>query len=277
MPFFDTPLSGVEHVPPAPSAGLIVLHGLAEHTGRYERPIAHLAASGLACFAYDQRGHGRSPGARADVERFSLFADDFATIRAGIAARYPQLPLFVWAHSLGSIVALLSALDPRNDLAGVITTGCAARAVPSLPLTVYSAACKLTALLPTVRVNPGLEVEWLSHDQTVQQAYLQDPLVQKKVSLHLLLELGRTCGHVLENASSIRVPWLAVHGAEDRIAPPEGSKQLIRRLGSPDKQLRIEPGLRHEVHNETEPAATQFLDLILGWIRERTRILRTDS
>lgn len=264
-------------MPSAPFAGLIVLHGLAEHSGRYERHIAHLATAGLACFAYDQRGHGRSPGARADIDRFSLFADDFASIRAGIGASYPQLPVFVWAHSLGSIVALLSALDSRNGLAGVITTGCAVRAVPPLPLPVYMAACKLTAVLPTVRVDPGLHVEGLSHDPEVQQAYLRDPLVQQKVSLRLLFELGRACRHVLENASAIRTPWLAVHGAEDPIAPPEGSKQLIERLGSRDKLLRIEPGLRHEVHNEVEPAATRFLDSMAGWIRERTRPLHTDN
>jgi alpha-beta hydrolase superfamily lysophospholipase len=273
VPFFDTPLAGVQQVPSAPSAILIVLHGLAEHCGRYERQIAHLAATGLACFAYDQRGHGRSPGARADIARFSLFADDFAGVRAGIGRRYPQLPVFVWAHSLGSIVALLSALDPRNQLAGVITTGCAIRAVPPFPAPVYALASTLTALLPTLRIDPGLDVEGLSHDPGVQQAYLQDPLVQKKVSLHLAFELGRTCRHVLANAPSIQVPWLAVHGAGDPIAPPEGSKELIERLGSRDKQLRIEPGLRHEVHNELEPAATQFLQLMAGWIRERTRPL----
>jgi alpha-beta hydrolase superfamily lysophospholipase len=279
MSFFDTPLIGIERVPQAPSACLIVLHGLAEHCGRYVAPIDYVAASGIACFAYDQRGHGRSPGTRADIVRFSQFADDFATIRAGIAARYPHLPVFLWGHSLGSIVALRSALDPRNSLAGVITTGCPVCAVPgwSLPTSVWAFACKLVAALPTLRVQPGLPVEALSHDQKIQYDYLHDPLVQKKVTVRLLVELGSACAYVLQQASSIHAPWLAVHGAEDSIAPPQGSQRLVARLGSFDKQVLIRPGLFHEVHNEAEPAASQFRELISHWIRERTVPQHTDN
>jgi alpha-beta hydrolase superfamily lysophospholipase len=279
MSYFNTSLVGIERIPQAPAACLIVLHGLAEHCGRYEVPIASVAASGIACFAYDQRGHGRSPGSRADIERFSQYADDFATIRAGISARYPQLPIFLWGHSLGSVVAICSALDQRNLLAGVITTGCPVCAVPgwSSPLPVWGFARKLVAALPTLRVRPGLPVEALSHDAKVQQDYLRDPLVQEKVSVRLLVELGSTCASVLQQAPSIRVPWLAVHGAEDSIAPPQGSQRLVARLGSSDKQLLMQPGLFHEVHNEAEPAASQFRELLSHWIRARTRPLHTDN
>jgi acylglycerol lipase len=277
--YFNTPLFGIEHIPESPSACLIVLHGLAEHSGRYEATIASIAASGIACFAYDQRGNGRSPGARSDIEHFSQYADDFATIRAGVAARYPKLPIFLWGHSLGSIVAICSALDPRNTLAGVITTGCPVCAVPgwSSPERVWSALRKVAAVLPTVRIRPGFPIEALSHDVQVQQDYLQDPLVQQKVAVRLIVELGSTCASVLREIPSIRIPWLAVHGAEDSIAPPQGSQRLVASLGSSDKQLLMKPGLRHEVHNESAPAAAQFRELISHWIRERTPPLHTDT
>jgi alpha-beta hydrolase superfamily lysophospholipase len=262
-------LSGTEFAPPNPSACLIVLHGLAEHRGRYELPMQHFAASGIACIAYDQRGHGRSPGARADVQHFSQFADDFATIRCGVAARYPRLPIFVWGHSLGSIVALCSALDPRNTLSGAITTGCAVRALPALPVRAWCWTSALAGVLPTIRVNPGLTVQFLSRDPKVQQDYLRDPLVQQTVAVRLLAELACACGRVLHYAPAIRIPWLAVHGADDPIAPPAGSRDLVARLGSTDKQLVIEPGLLHEVHNEAEPAATRFRERVVSWIRER--------
>lgn len=279
MSYFNSSLVGIERVPPEPSACLIVLHGLAEHCGRYEATIAAIADADIACFAYDQRGHGRSPGARADIEHFSQFADDFATIRAGIAARYPRLPIFLWGHSLGSIVAICSALDTRNSLAGVITTGCAVCAVPgwSSPQLIWAPARALVAALPTLRIDPGLSVEALTHDLKVQQDYLRDPLVQKKVAVRLLVELGSACSLVLRQAQSIRVPWLAVHGAADSIAPPEGSRRLVARLGSPEKQLLIQPGLFHEVHNEAEPAASQFRKLISQWIEARTARLHTDK
>jgi acylglycerol lipase len=272
MSFFTTPLFGMQRVPSEPWACLIVLHGLAEHCGRYQVPIDFLAAAGIAVFAYDQRGHGRSPGPRADIGHFSEFAADFATIRAGIAAQYPQRPVFLWGHSLGSIVALCSALDSRNSLAGVITTGCPLFAVPgwSAPRVVWTAARKLAGVLPTLRIQPGLRAEALSHDPRVQQEYLRDPLVQKSVTIRLLAELAGCCVEMLQNVRSIRTPWLAVHGADDSIAPPEGSKYLIDWLGSADKQLLMQPGLFHEVHNEIAPAAERFRESILHWMRERS-------
>lgn len=253
------------------TACLIVLHGLGEHSGRYHIPMQHLAAAGISCLAYDQRGHGRSPGPRADIRHFTQFADDFAAVCLAAVARHAGLPVFVWGHSLGSIVALCGALDPRNPLAGAITSGCAVRAVPALPGLIWSCTSALAAALPTIRLNPGLAAEALSHDPQVQRDYLHDPLVQRGASLRLLAQLARACGEVLRAAPSIRIPWLAVHGAEDHIAPAAGSRELVARLGSRDKTLVIEPGLRHEVHNEIEPAATRFRDRLATWIQARIR------
>ena len=121
-----------------------------------------------------------------------------------------------------------------------------------------------------MRIQPGLKAEALSHDPNVQQDYLRDPLVQKRVTIRLLVELGGSCVELLESVRSIRTPWLAVHGAEDSIAPPAGSQHLIERLGSTDKQLLMQPGLFHEVHNETAPAAERFREMILHWTRQRS-------
>jgi acylglycerol lipase len=268
-PFPDTGLHAIECLATHPAACLIVLHGLGEHSGRYHLPMQHLAAAGITCLAYDQRGHGRSPGPRADIVRFAHFADDFAAACSAAATRHAGLPVFVWGHSLGSIVALCGALDRRNRLAGAITSGCAVRAVPVLPGVVWSCAAALASVLPTIRVKPGLAAQALSHDPQVQREYLRDPLVQHTASLRLLAQFARTCRVVLHAAPSIRIPWLAVHGAEDGIAPPAGSRELVARLGSSDKTLVIEPGLRHEVHNETEPAATRFRDRLVEWIGAR--------
>ena len=269
MSFYGTPLVGLEYIPSAPRAALIVMHGLSEHIGRYLPCMEYFEAHGLACFGYDQRGHGQSPGIRGDIEQFSQLTQDFRTIRRGIGARFAKLQLFVWGHSLGSIVALWAAADAENSLTGVVTTGCAARAVPRLPLPFWNSACALAAALPAIRWNPGLAARGLSHDPRVEEAYRRDPLVQERVTLRLLIQLARACNAGLEEAPSIHVPWLAIHGGADRIAPPEGSRELVRLLGSADKQLVIEPGLYHEVHNEAERAATRFRERVLQWTSER--------
>jgi alpha-beta hydrolase superfamily lysophospholipase len=127
----------------------------------------------------------------------------------------------------------------------------------------------LASVLPAIHVNPRLAAAALSHDLRVQQDYLHDPLVQHTVSVRLLAQLARACGRTLHEASNIRIPWLAIHGGEDRIAPPAGSRELLQRMASADKTLVVEPGLRHEVHNESEPAATRFRNRVVEWIQAR--------
>jgi alpha-beta hydrolase superfamily lysophospholipase len=137
--------------------------------------------------------------------------------------------------------------------------------------------CAIAAALPAIRWNPGLAEKRLSHDPRVAEEYAHDPLVQSRITLRLLVQLARSCNAGLHKAPSIRVPWLAVHGGSDRIAPPQGSRELIERLGVTDKQLVIEPGLYHEVHNEAEPAATRFRERLLAWASERIRPPATED
>lgn len=270
MSYFDTPLVGIQHVPPNPRACLIVLHGLAEHHGRYIPTIESVAAAGIACFAYDCRGHGRSPGARGDIERFSSFAEDFRAICAGVARAHPGLPLFVYGHSLGSIVAIQVALDRANRLAGVIVTGTAVRAVPDWPPALWKIARHAAGVAPWLRVPLPLKAEALTHDLKIRQEYLNDPLILKKATVRLLTELGLACDDSLRRAPEIQVPWLAIHGELDTIAPVRGAQIFIDRLGAADKQLHIYPGLLHEVQNEAEPSLSHFRHQVIEWMRERT-------
>ena len=244
-----TPLFGEALLPAQPVAGLVIVHGISEHGGRYRAAMSSFAAQGIACFAYDQRGHGRSPGERADIERFGQFSDDLHEVVQGVAAARAGLPLFLWAHSMGSLVTLDAGARIAGQVRGIATSGCPiaayARAAPFLmpPLRFVS------RLAPRARVSSFLGVKELSHDTAVQRAYAEDPLVERAVTL--------------------RLPWLAMHGSEDRIAPPQGSRELMSLLASEDKQLVIYPGQRHEVHNELEPARSQFLGTLAQWVRER--------
>jgi alpha-beta hydrolase superfamily lysophospholipase len=265
-----TPLFGEALVPPQPVAGLLIVHGISEHCGRYRAAMTSLAPLGVACFAYDQRGHGRSPGERADIERFQQFADDLHSIVVGVRSAKPALPLFVWAHSMGALVALQAGAAIAGQVRGIATSGCPiaayARSAPLLmpPLRLIS------NLAPRVRVSSFLGVKELSHDEAVQRAYREDPLVERAVTLRLLAAVAAACQTGRDAARQLRMPWLAVHGSEDRIAPPQGSRDLVGLLGSEDKQLVIYPGLRHEVHNEVEPTRSEFFGALAQWVRERS-------
>ena len=264
--FHGTDLVGDDFIPANARAGLLIVHGMAEHRGRYVDAVRRLTANGLACFTFDLRGHGESPGDRADIDSFQSFVDDLLAIRAGIEQQHPQLPLFIWAHSLGTIIAIRCVEQRGAPLRGVITSGCPIAVFQRVPAPLRGALVALCMPFSAVHVNPGLPAEALSHSREVQASYVADPRIPGKVTVRLLIELENACRMALANAGSISLPWLAMHGAADNIAPPQGSQQLVDALGSRDKTLQLFTGMRHEVHNEIEPTPSEFYARMLHWI-----------
>ena len=266
-----TQFPGYETLPDGARAGLIIVHGIAEHGARYRHVAAALAAKNIASFVYDQRGHGEYPGPRTHVSDFAEFARDLSAIGASVQARFPALPMFVWGHSMGSVVVTLAAVENLNFARGIITTGCALDAMPKLD-GIGGAALKLASLLaPRTRISLRIDASVLMQDLEEQRKHMSDPLVPRTASLRLLYGFALACRNCYAGATGIRVPWLAVHGASDKVCPVSGSEKLIEALGSRDKQLVIYPGLLHEVHNEDADSRAAFFDLMSRWILERTQ------
>jgi alpha-beta hydrolase superfamily lysophospholipase len=260
---------GFEVVPPEPKAGLIVVHGIAEHAERYRHVAEALASRGIACFAYDQRGHGKHPGVRTHVADFAQFAADLESVGENIRARHASLPLFVWGHSMGSIVVTLAAVDGLRWARGIITTGCALDALPKLDGVVGGALRLAAALAPRLRISLGIDATALMQVEEFQREHMNDPLVPRTASLKLLYGFALACRRCRTEARKITLPWLAVHGEADKVCPVSGSRALLAALGSSDKQLVTYPGLLHEVHNEDERSRAELFELMTRWMRER--------
>jgi alpha-beta hydrolase superfamily lysophospholipase len=263
-----THLHGESLVPARSSAALLIVHGIGEHGGRYRAAMRDLGGHSVACFVYDQRGHGLSPGPRGDIERFALLVEDATAIARGVRQESPNLPLFLWGHSMGSLVATLAVAGLGEELSGVITSGCPIDAYGRLMRWSLPALQFLSRAMPGLRISGVFSASDLSHDMSVQRAYDEDPLVEHSATLRLMTGIATACREVGELAPTLKAPWLAVHGKDDCIAPPSGSERLIAVLGSKDKRLIQYAGLRHEVHNEVEPARTQVLETLAQWILE---------
>jgi alpha-beta hydrolase superfamily lysophospholipase len=264
-----TRFPGYEIVPPGAQAGLIIVHGIAEHGARYRHAAEALARRSIACFVYDQRGHGASPGTRTHIENFADFAADLGLIGENVRHRLPEMPLFVWGHSMGSVVVLLAA--PNLGWArGFITTGCALDAMPKLDGVAGGLLRIASALAPRVRISLGIDASVLTQVPEEQRRHMSDPLVPRTASLRLLYGFAQACRTGRVNAQQITAPWLAVHGEADKVCPISGSRTLIESLGSRDKQLVTYPNLLHEVHNENEAARSALFDLMSRWILERS-------
>ncbi len=265
-----TQFPGFEVVPQDARAGLIVVHGIAEHSERYRHVAAALAGRNIASFVYDQRGHGLYPGARTHVADFTDFANDLQMIGAGLRARFPALPLFVWGHSMGSIVATVAAVRGAVWARGFITTGCALDAMPKLAGVTGAMLRASAALAPRLRISLGVDASALTQVLEEQQRHMSDPLVPRTASLRLLYGFAAACRSCRENAGKITAPWLAAHGAADKVCPVSGSQALIAALNSTDKQLVIYPGLLHEIHNEDAGARAALFELMSRWMLERS-------
>jgi alpha-beta hydrolase superfamily lysophospholipase len=253
----------------APRRAVLLVHGWAEHSGRYDHVGAWLAARGCAVHAFDHRGHGRSYGARGHARGFDELLDDVECLLERVRVEHPELPVFVVGHSMGGLVVTLLVAERALALAGAVTSG------PALALTERPSGARLALLRAAARVAPRARVarpisgEGLSRDPDVARAYESDPLVLREMTLGF----GRAFLAAVERASGangrVRVPLLMLHGEEDPLCPADASRRFFEGLAHPSSDLRLYEGLRHEILNEPEREAV--LADLLAWL-EKTEL-----
>ncbi len=233
-------------------AVLLIVHGLAEHSGRYGNVVNHFVPRGYAVYGLDHLGHGRSEGPRVFVERFQDFLDPLKVFLGRIRDWQPEIPIFLIGHSLGGLISAAYLLDQPEEAAGAVLSAPSVKMPGSVSTLTLIAGKILSALLPRLGLV-RLEAEGVSRDPAVVRAYRSDPLVfTGKVTARMGSELLKTMERVLVEAQKIRLPLLILQGAADRLVDPGGAQMLFDRAGSDDKTLKVYEGLYHEVFNEPE-------------------------
>jgi len=253
-------------LPRAPEQIIVLVHGYGEHSGRYEQTASDLARAGFEVHAYDHQGHGRSGGSRCHVRRFECLLDDLENFVALVRAERPPLSIIVVGHSMGGLVVAAFASQRSPEVAGVITSAAALAIPEDLSRARVIAAHVLRWFAPRLTLDSKLDPNALSRDPAVVRAYLEDPLVQRRISVSLASEMLSGMKRTAASAAAVQVPMLLQHGEDDRICPIAGSRSFFERLTVTQRKLCTYPGLRHEIFNEPE-RATVLGDLV-GWIRE---------
>jgi len=256
-------------LPADPERAVVLVHGYAEHSGRYEHVAAWLAARRCAVHAYDHQGHGRSPGRRCHVRRFSDFLDDLERLLDLVRRAHPDRPIVPLGHSMGGLVLATLLCERKPDVAAAVTSGAALALAPDLSRGRMAMARLLRRLLPHLALGSGLDPNGLSRDPRVVQAYLDDPLVYRTMTTSLAAELLATVPRTAAAAGEVRVPMLLLHGEDDALCPVEGSRAFHAALRVPGSALRVYPGLRHEILNE--PERETVLQDVLDWMGARSR------
>ncbi len=248
-----------------PQGILLLVHGLGEHSGRYQNYVNYFVPRGYALYAFDTRGHGRSGGRRVYVDRFQQYVDDIRLIVADIRSNHDSPKPFILGHSLGSLMVLSYGLQSPDEVAGVIVTGTALRDALELPPWKRSLAGVFSRVAPAIQMNNGVSPSYLSHDPDVVAAYKRDPLIQLTGTPRLLTETEATRAYLFREAQAWRTPLLILHGGADRVCLPGGAQAFYEQVPPGLAQLIIYEGLYHEIHNE--PARSEVFSDIERWLR----------
>ena len=242
---------------------VVIAHGASEHSDRYAHVAARLVAEGYAAYAIEHRGHGRSEGPRALIDRLDNAVADLDSLVSLAAQRHAASPVFLLGHSMGGAIAVRYAVLHGNRLAGLLLSGplAALEAAPAVQRVLARVLSVVTPGLPIVAIDATL----VSRDPEVVQAYVSDPLVYHgKLPARTVTELATAIDAFAAQVPAITVPTLIMYGTADGLCPPSGSIMLSERIGAEDITLKAYDGLYHEILNE--PEQEQVLDDMCAWL-----------
>ena len=250
------------------TAILLIAHGLAEHSGRYEHFAAFFVARGYAVFALDHIGHGKSDGDRCHIGRFSEYTDGISLLLDRAREECPGIPVILVGHSMGGLIATRFLIDHQGEFAGCVLSGAAIQSAIELSPLQRLMMRFFSRVLPKLRVLQ-LDASEVSRDPAVIDRYRNDPFVfNGKVTVRLAEQLFSTMTWIEDRLSAIELPMLILHGSADGLTSPEGSKMLHREISSTDKKLIIYEGLYHEVYNE--PEQEDVMADVANWLAAST-------
>jgi len=248
----------------APRAAVLFIHGYAEHSGRYEHLARQMNDQGIALFAIDLQGHGKSGGTRCDINSYEDYVDDLSTYFKDITGEFPNIPWFVMGHSMGGVLAILLAYRYQSSLHGLIISAPALKIVTNIPKVVQDMVRYVTAVTPMVPVI-GLDTSSLSRDENVVKRYEEDPLIYHgKIRARMAQQLVDGGKSALDLAPEIYLPVWAGHGLADRITDQKGTREFLDHLSHPDKTSRYYDDCYHEILQE--PEHDRIISEIISWI-----------
>lgn len=259
----------------SPRAAALLVHGLGEHSGRYDHVGAGLAEAGIHLLAFDLRGHGGSGGPRGDVEAFSLYLDDVKRMEEVLAeeAGAATLPSFLLGHSLGGLIALGRLRAPPFPYSGAVLS--APWLATALPAVVCRFGAWLGRGLPRVRVPLGLRPEALTRDPAMVRARRLDPDIQRSLTLRMFREAFQAQGEIMRWGGPHRLPLLFLVPQADGVVKSAATLALARGIVGGEVKVEILEQGRHEPFHDLDRQLV--IGLVVRWILERAGVGRREA
>jgi alpha-beta hydrolase superfamily lysophospholipase len=251
----------------APKATIGIVHGYADHAGRYGHVQDAWADAGIASIAIDMRGHGRAEGARGYCDRFGEFLDDVGELARVVRTEASGGPCFLLGHSFGGLVASVSAIHSPSPWRGLILSAPFFGLSLEVPAVKVAVARVASRVVPHLGLPSGLAGKDLTHDPAQAASYDRDPLVFKKATARWFTETQKAQKDVLARASELRMPLYETFGECDPVAKNAAGKAFFDRVSSTDKTWNERKGAFHEVLNE--PEWRELTTSIADWVLAR--------
>jgi acylglycerol lipase len=246
---------------------MILIHGFNSHSGYMAWPAEQFASNGLAAYALDLRGRGKSEGERFYVEKFSDWLADVNKLVEMARSENQGVPIYVLGHSVGGVIASSYVFEHQREIEGLICESFALDV--GLPQLVQLALEGASYLVPHLPVY-SLKNEIFSRDPDVVSEMNNDPLIaNEKQPAETAAEVLKAAARLKENMPNFYVPVFIIHGTDDKATRPEGSRYFYDNVGSEDKTLKLYQGGYHDLLNDIDKR-TVMAD-ILAWVNERIR------
>jgi acylglycerol lipase len=251
-----------------PRGVIQIVHGLNEHSGRYQHHGKFFSDHGFAVYGLDFPGHGKSTGKRSYVESMDVFTHTLQEFMLMVQKWQPGLPIFLLGHSMGGLISSVFLLDHQDTVQGAVLSGSLVKVPDYVSDFTLSLGRLLATVVPKARILK-IDIDGISRDPQVVESYRNDPLVYTgKMTVRISDVLNHGIQTLAEQGSKIKVPLLILHGGEDRLCDPSWSEYLSELVSSQDSKLKIYPGLFHEIYNE--PEKDQIFDDVLTWLVDRS-------
>lgn len=243
-------------------AVIIFVHGLGEHIRRYQYWAGLFKQEGIGFVGVDLPGHGRSDGRRGNISNYSLPEEMLDILLSSCKQTFPGCPVYIYGHSLGGGIVLDYLLRRTPKIRGAIVTSPWLRLTFRPPKGKVMIAGIMKYLIPGLVQDSGLDVTHISHDRNVVELYSNDPLIHGKISLSLFTGAMNAAKYSLNHAAELKIPTLLLHGSDDLLTSPEGSREFAGKSNM--VELKIWEGGYHELHNEA--FKEEVFRYILNWI-----------
>src|ERR1041385_8607323 len=247
---------------------LLLFHRGHEHSGRWQEFAEQLGVEETAIFAWDARGHGRSPGERGSAENLSAVIKDVDAFVRHVATEHGIAieNMIILAHSVGAVTVTAWVHDYAPPIRGLILATAAFRVKLYVPFAVPLLRLKQRVFGPGF-VKSYIKAKMLTHDSQQAASYQSDPLIFRQIAVNVLLDLFDTSTRLLADAGAIRVPTLMLCAGSDWVVQLSAQQQFFQKLSSSIKELEIYDGFFHAIFHEHK--RSQVIERIRRFCRKR--------